>query len=180
MAPPPAGFPSKAAKKTLDMAASCAALMRARALVTLRRKTPEMKKDIWSNWTSVCHYRTKVGVTHKHRRSSPETVHKGKTREVGVHKHITQHLKTSALSSPDMFVQVLIFFESFPSRRTSCSPPCPSLWVSPICRSTSSTPAAREKSRLDASEEDYRSSACCSVIMSYIFMCYHALELFYT
>uniref|UniRef100_A0A9J8DM81 ATP-dependent RNA helicase DHX30 n=2 Tax=Cyprinus carpio TaxID=7962 RepID=A0A9J8DM81_CYPCA len=59
------------------MAASCAALMRARALVTLRRKTPEMKKDIWSNWTSVCHYRTKVGVTHKHRRSSPETVHKG-------------------------------------------------------------------------------------------------------
>uniref|UniRef100_A0A8C1M7Q3 RNA helicase n=1 Tax=Cyprinus carpio TaxID=7962 RepID=A0A8C1M7Q3_CYPCA len=110
------------------MAASCAALMRARALVTLRRKTPEMKKDIWSNWTSVCHYRTKVGVTHKHRRSSPETVHKGKSREVGVHKHITQHLKTSALSSPDMFVQVLIFFESFPSRRTSCSPPCPSLW----------------------------------------------------
>ncbi|XP_052465203.1 ATP-dependent RNA helicase DHX30 [Carassius gibelio] len=55
------------------MAASCAALMRARALVTLGRKQIEIKKDVWSNWTSVCHYRTKAGVTHKHRRSSPET-----------------------------------------------------------------------------------------------------------
>ncbi|XP_016103372.1 putative ATP-dependent RNA helicase DHX30 [Sinocyclocheilus grahami] len=60
------------------MAASCAALMRVRALVTLRRKTLEVNKDIWSNWTSVCHYRTKVGVTHKHRRAPPETDQKGR------------------------------------------------------------------------------------------------------
>lgn len=89
MALPPAGFPSKAAKKTSDMALSCAAFMPVRALVILRRKTLEINKDIWSNWTSACHYRTKPGVIPKHRYSPPETVHKGKTCDIGECKHIT-------------------------------------------------------------------------------------------
>ncbi|KAI2667144.1 ATP-dependent RNA helicase DHX30 [Labeo rohita] len=59
------------------MALSCAAFMPVRALVILRRKTLEINKDIWSNWTSACHYRTKPGVIPKHRYSPPETVHKG-------------------------------------------------------------------------------------------------------
>ncbi|XP_067308279.1 ATP-dependent RNA helicase DHX30 isoform X2 [Pseudorasbora parva] len=59
------------------MAMSCTALMPVRALVTLRRKTVEINKDIWSNWTFVSQYRTKTGVIHKHRHSPPEIVHKG-------------------------------------------------------------------------------------------------------
>ncbi|KAL1279714.1 hypothetical protein QQF64_014314 [Cirrhinus molitorella] len=55
---------------------SSAVLMPVRALLTLRRKTLEINKDIWSNWTSVCHYRSKPGVIHKHRPSPPETLNK--------------------------------------------------------------------------------------------------------
>ncbi|KAK7158590.1 hypothetical protein R3I94_005043 [Phoxinus phoxinus] len=58
------------------MAMSCTALMPVRALVALRRKTLQINKDVWSNWTFVSQYRTKTGVIHKHRQSPPETVHK--------------------------------------------------------------------------------------------------------
>ncbi|XP_073704192.1 ATP-dependent RNA helicase DHX30 [Garra rufa] len=60
------------------MAMSCAVLMPVRALVTLRKKTLEINKDIWSNWTTVCHYRSKPGVIPKHRHSPPETVNGGR------------------------------------------------------------------------------------------------------
>ncbi|XP_057189902.1 ATP-dependent RNA helicase DHX30 [Triplophysa rosa] len=59
------------------MALSCISLMRLRALITLRRKTLEINKDIVLNWAFISRYRTKAGAIHKHRQSLPETVDRG-------------------------------------------------------------------------------------------------------
>lgn len=150
MALSPVGYASKAAKKTFDMAMSCTALMPVRALVALRRKTLEINKDIWSNWTFVSQYRTKTGVIHKHRHSPPETVHKGKMREIIMRKTNDSQRTRFYISDSVICVQVvLIFSESFLNLRASCTPHCPNPWVCPICPSTSSTAAAMGRSRLD-------------------------------
>jgi len=143
----PVGHASKAVKKTTDMAMSCTALMPVRALVALRRKTLEINKDIWSNWTFVSQYRTKTGVIHKHRNSPPETVHKGKI----ISRKTCKDSRTRFYFSDRVIcVQVvLIFSESFLNLRTSCTPRCPNPWVCPICPSTSSTAAAMGRSRLE-------------------------------
>lgn len=65
------------------MAMSCLALVRLRALITLRRKTLEIHKDIGLNWAFISRYRTKAGVIHKHRQSPPETVNTGGSDPLG-------------------------------------------------------------------------------------------------
>lgn len=52
--------------------------MRVRALLTLRRNTLEINKDIVLNWAFISRYKTKAGAIDKHRQSLPETVNRGK------------------------------------------------------------------------------------------------------
>lgn len=61
--------------------------MRVRALMTLRRKNPEINKDIVLNWAFISRYRTKAGAIHKQRQSLSEAVNRGKVNVIREYKH---------------------------------------------------------------------------------------------